>query len=56
VAPVTISGNVQLMVHIYRWLTANGMITAASLDEHFVNRTVLCVCSYTAGTAGGLNL
>jgi hypothetical protein len=44
------------MVHIDRWLTANGMITAASLDKHCVNRILLSAFSYTAGTAVGLNL
>jgi hypothetical protein len=43
------------MLHINKWLTANVMITSASLDKNCLNRTLLS-SSYTTATCVGMNL
>jgi hypothetical protein len=38
------------MVHIKKWLTADGMITGASVDKNGLKRTLLSSGSYRTAT------
>jgi hypothetical protein len=63
VPPVRISGATPPMPHILMWLTANIMISSASSDKNWLNRTVvlllllllllLSTCTYTTATSVG---
>jgi hypothetical protein len=50
VPAITVSANRLQIVHINKWLTADGMITGAAVDKNCWNRSLLSSGSYRTAT------